>query len=187
MKLIPGRQLRILDFDIENRPLTYYVPDHPTAEITSIAACPLGKTIPQVWLLGQHTMKEILLGFKALYDEAEMVTGHYITRHDLPIINAHLVEEGLEPLAPKLAQDTKTDLIKWKDIPKTQEHLAEMLGCPIAKVHMTQADWREANRLTPAGLAKTKKRVQTDVLQHMWIRQALLDRGMLKPPRIWRP
>jgi len=28
---------RILDFDIENRPLSYWIPDQPTAEITAIA------------------------------------------------------------------------------------------------------------------------------------------------------
>jgi hypothetical protein len=34
---IERKQRRILDFDIENRPLSYWVPDMPTADITSIS------------------------------------------------------------------------------------------------------------------------------------------------------
>lgn len=188
MKVTAGPAYRILDFDIENRPLSYWVPDRPTAEITAIAWCFLDSPFePQVMLLGQDEPVAILQAFVEAYDQADMVTGHYILRHDLPIINGHLVEYGLAPLKPKLVQDTKVHLIGWKDIPKTQEHLGDMLGLDFPKVGMSQAKWRDANRLTPSGIEATRKRVVGDVKQHMELRAALLKRGLLGPPKVWRP
>jgi hypothetical protein len=188
--------VRILDFDIENRPLSYWIPDRPTAEITSIAACWVGQPkTTVVWLLrpaftnAEHAaqMRTMLAGFKAMYDQADMVTGHYITRHDLPIINAGLIEWGLPILEQKLVQDTKTQLVKFADIPKTQENLSDLMGLFEKKVHMKQTMWREANRLTVEGLAATEKRVRGDVIQHQKLRLALLKRGLLKAPKVWRP
>ena len=195
MKVVGGAAMRVLDFDIENRPLSYWIPDRPTAEITSIAACWVGQPkTTQVWLLrpamtnAEHRaqMQVMLTGFKAMYDLADMVTGHYITRHDLPIINASLIEWGLPILEPKLAQDTKTQLVKFADIPKTQENLSDLMGLFEKKVHMKQSMWREANRLTVEGLAATEKRVRGDVVQHQKLRKALIERGLLTPPKVWR-
>ena len=180
--------LRTLDFDIENRPLSYWIPDRPTAEVTAIATCWIGE--PQsmkVWLLGEDTLEEMLAGFAERYAEAEMVTGHYIRKHDLPILNGAMLEMGLPPLGPKLTSDTKIDLIGWKDIPKTQEHLADMFGVRAPKVQMTQAKWREANRLTPEGIELTYKRVAGDVKQHMALRKVLARKGLLKAPSVWKP
>jgi hypothetical protein len=94
---IPSRKQSfwILDFDLENRPASYWIPDRPTAEITAIAASWVGSSEVVVWLLkpaetdAEHEamMHEMLLGFREMYNAADMVTGHYITRHDLPILN----------------------------------------------------------------------------------------------------
>src|SRR5687768_13914464 len=113
--LVPKRDIRILDFDIENRPLTYWA-DRPTAEITAIASCwahDMGSM--QTFLLGKHDPKTMLIAFKARYDAADMVTGHYIRRHDLPIINGALMEFGLPGLGPKLTCDTRLDMHKKGD------------------------------------------------------------------------
>lgn len=180
--------VRILDFDIENRPLSYWVPDRPTAEITAIAWAWVGKpSSVECVLLGREDPTEMLTRFTAAYNEAGMVTGHYIRKHDLPIINGALMELGLPVLGDKLTQDTKLDMVRKADIPATQEFLAEMLGVKAAKYHMTQTKWREANRLTPEGLALTEKRVTDDVRQHMKLRVAMLKAGLLKSPRVWRP
>lgn len=185
---VSGRPMRILDFDIENRPLSYWVPDRPTAEITAIAA---GWTDDPgnigVWLLGRDDPASMLREFSLLYELADMVTGHYITRHDLPIINGALIEFGLPTLGPKLTDDTKTGMVKKADIPATQEHLSDMLGVSNPKYHMTQAKWREANRLTPEGLKLTEARVAGDVRQHMELRERMRKAGLLKAPRVWRP
>ena len=175
-----------LTFDIENRPLSYWIPDQPTAEITAIAWSFDNPKAIECVLLGRDDPREMLTRFVEAYDRADMVTGHYITRHDLPIINGALMEFGLPMLRPKLALDTKVHMVKKSDIPATQEHLANMLSVPAAKVHMTQADWRESNRLTPAGLALTERRVKGDVRQHMLLRPAMQAAGLLKSPRTWR-
>lgn len=184
----PSRALRILDFDIENRPLSYWVPDNPTAEITAIASCWADDmNSMEVLLLGEVDGAEMLRRFVDRYNEADIVTGHYIRKHDLPILNGSLMEFGLPLLGPKMSCDTRLDMMKKADLPATQEFLIETLGVPVPKVHMTQADWREANRLTPEGLRKTKARVAGDVLGHMLLRLAMVERGMLRAPSVWRP
>lgn len=184
----PAGEGRVLDFDIENRPLSYWQPDRPTAEITAIASCwvnDLGSM--EVLLLGQITIEEMLGRFVERYNQADLVTGHFIRVHDLPIINGALMEQGLPTLRPKLTCDTKLDMFKKADIPATQEYLSEMMGLPVEKVHMTQAKWRESNRLTPKGLEYTKKRVAGDVYQHIMMRESMLHHGMLRGPRMWNP
>jgi hypothetical protein len=177
---------RVLDFDIENRPLSYWIPDRPSAEITAIASCWTDDPDSmECWLLGRDDPKEMLEAFLKRYNEAGLVTGHYIRRHDLPIINGALIEFGLPHLQPKMVQDTKVDLIRESDLPVSQENLARMMRVYRKKVHMTQSDWREANRLTPEGLKKTENRVVGDVRQHMAMRMKLVKADLLKSPRIW--
>lgn len=182
------RTLRILDFDIENRPLSYWIPEQPTSEITAIAACWTDNISSlDSRLLGETEPEEILSWFVDLYNRADIVTGHYIRRHDLPTINGALMEYGMEPLKPKLTIDTRLDMIKKVGIPATQEYLCDIFNIPVEKYHMTQKKWREANRLTYAGYAETHKRVTTDVLQHMMLRTEMVKRGLLKPPKVWAP
>ena len=185
--LLPVRaaEFLTLTFDIENRPLSYWIPDRPTAEITAIAWS-FGGLI-EVVLLGRDDPRWMLERFSEAYAAANMVTGHYIRKHDLPIINGALMEYGMPGLTPKLTHDTKLDMVKKADIPATQEFLCEMLDISLPKVHMTQANWREANRLTTIGLEKTFARVTGDVAQHMLLRPAMIAAGWLKAPRVWRP
>jgi len=117
-----------------------------------------------------------------------MVTGHYIRMHDLPIINGALVEHGLPPLSEKLTCDTKLDLVsKGAAFSASQENLCAMLGLPQPKIHMNNALWREANRLTTAGMKLTAKRAIGDVVQHMALRRVLVERNLLNSPKGWRP
>lgn len=182
------RNLKIMSFDIENRPLSYWTPDRPTAEITAIASCWVDDiTSMRVYLLGRNDPIDMLNHFVTRYNEADMVVGHYIRRHDLPIINGALMEFGLPNLQPKLTCDTRLDMYKKGDIPATQEYLSELFDLPLPKVHMTQRAWREANRLTPDGLKLTEKRVTQDVYQNILLRNKMLELGLLKSPRVWRP
>jgi hypothetical protein len=189
LTLLPYQKV-ILDFDIENMPLTYYAPDYPTAAITAIASAFIVKGKPvnmHVCLLGEESAEEMLQHFLDRYEVADMVVGHYIRKHDLPHLNAAMAEFGMGPLSSKLVSDTKEDLVKWKGLPKNQEYLSALMKVKQQKVAMTQADWREANRLTPEGLAKTRKRVESDVRGNVQMREALIKMGLLKAPRIWRP
>jgi hypothetical protein len=181
------RRVRILDFDIENRPLSYWYSDRPTAEVTAIAAG--SGSLRSIWvgLLGRDDPLDMLTTFRAMYDAADIVTGHYIRKHDLRILNGAMLEYGLPPLSPKLTIDTKLDLVTQGDLPATQEHLAEMFGVRAPKVHMTQVMWRDANRLTESGLRATESRVKGDVIQHMQLRTVLAEKGLLGPPKKWSP
>jgi hypothetical protein len=174
---------RILDFDIENRPLTYMGNDWTSAEITAIAAS-FGIDEPvYCWLLPIDDPMAMLEGFRMLYDEADIVTGHYIRKHDLPIINGARLEYQLAPLSAKLSSDTMLDLIKKKDLSASQESLGAMFGLAEPKVHMNQANWRAANRFLHPELAKT--RVIADVRQHQALRLKLIEIGALGSPRMW--
>lgn len=179
------RKQKILDFDIENRPLSYWYDGKATAEITAIAGSWVGEDDVKVWLLGENTPEEILSNFVELYNQADIVTGHFIRKHDLRIINAHLFEYGMHPLQSKLTSDTKLDLINMGDLSLSQESIASYFGMPEAKHHMDQNAWRTANRLTPEGIAQTRKRVVDDVIQHKAIREMLVARGVLGPPVWW--
>jgi len=182
-----GKPLRWLSFDIENRPLTYLGSDFTTAEVTAIAASWAGEKKVHCWALGEVTGEEMLLGFLGLYQACDGATGHYIRRHDLPIINGALLELGLPLLTAKLTCDTKMDLVRRKDLSASQESLGEMYGLSHPKEHMSQPAWRKANRLTPEGIRETRRRVIGDVKQHKALRNALLNAGALGPPKVWYP
>lgn len=179
------RPMRVLDFDTENRPLTYAGDDFTFSEITAVAWS-WGSKVECVLLKpGQEGID--LSRFREAYDQADLLTCHNLRKHDLPGLNGRLLEQGLPPLGPKLVQDTYLDLKRRRGVSGSQESLSEMLGVESPKVSMSQAKWRLANRLLPEGLVKTRERVVGDVLQHMQLRQELLNRGWLKPPRVWNP
>ena len=181
------RPLRVLDFDLENRPLNYVGDDFTFSEITAIAWQFIGERQHYVLCLGEVPAITMLLGFVSAYVQADLVTGHNIIKHDLRILNGALLEEGLSSLPPKMVSDTYADLKRKGGVSGSQENLAKMLGVRSPKVGMSQADWREANRLTPEGIRKTKARVVGDVRQHIALRKELLGRGWLRPPRVWHP
>jgi hypothetical protein len=181
------KHLRVLDFDLENRPLTYLGSDFTTADITAIAWSWYGDDQVYCYLLtgrdgSQHRM---LTEFVKAYDQADIVTGHYIRKHDLPHINGALLEHKLPVLGPKLTSDTKIDLVKRSGISASQENLAGMYDLSQPKEHMSQTEWRRANRLTTDGVEETRRRVQGDVIQHKALRQRLIEAGALGPPRLW--
>jgi hypothetical protein len=182
-----SRPQRVLDFDIENRPLTYLGSDFTTAEVTAIAwAWTDQPEAVTVYLLGETELPEILRTFLAVYQQADLVTGHYLRGHDLPMVNGALMECGFAPLPDKLVQDTKLDLMRAKGLSRSQESLAAMFRLTHQKESMNQVQWRAANRLTPEGLAEVRRRVVGDVQQHIELRAELLRLGYLAPARMWR-
>ena len=184
--VIRSRPMRVLDFDIENRPLSYLGSDFTTAEVTAIAWAWTDSEAVTVRLLGETPLLDILREFVDAYNAADMVTGHFVLGHDLPMLNGALMECGMAPLADKLVQDTKVHLMRAKGISKSQESLGAMFNLDAPKVTMNQSKWRAANRLTPEGLKEVRERVVGDVRQHMELRRVLLQRGMLAPPKLWR-
>lgn len=195
---VSTRGLKVLDFDLENRPLHYWFGDATTAEVTAIAWAWYGDTSrdgrPNVYVKtlkappkGESSARKMFAAFVKAYDEADLVTGHFIRGHDLPMINGQLMELGMPPLKPKLTSDTKLDFGKRKSMSISQKNLAGMLGVEAPKVDMPQTSWRDANRLTKDGVKLTEARVVGDILQHMELRKVLLERNLLAAPKMWVP
>ncbi len=179
---------RILDFDLECRPLSWYGGDWVTRDITAIGWKWLGEKKVHSYVMEHYLDQENMLdAFLAEYEKADIVTGHFIRAFDLPVINAALIEHGRHPLEGRMSSDTKLDMVKRSGMSTSQENLAAIFGLKNPKVSMDQAKWREANRLTPKGLALTKKRVEGDVVQHEEMRNHMLELGLLTPPRWWSP
>jgi len=187
LKLVASDQKRrVLSFDIENRPLSYWYGDVTTSEITAIAWSWNNPKQVEVRALPEVRPEEMLAEFRDVYESADLVTGHYIRRHDLPLVNAGLIEYGLAPLPSKKTSDTKLDLVRRAGQPATLEHLGTMLGIEVPKFGMSQQMWREANRLdNPEAIAYTKKRVSTDVILQILVRNELHRLKLLKAPSVW--
>lgn len=183
-----GRKLRILDFDSECRPL-HYSEWRDESQITAIAWGWVGESKIDYEILEQDLSNEkrMLNAFLDAYEEADMVTGHYLERHDLPLINDHCMRFGWATLEPKLVQDTKTLLPKVRGLGLSQENLGTLYELDEKKHHMNGRRWAVANTLSPEGREEARKRVVQDVRQHKRLRKALIDRGYLKAPRMWRP
>lgn len=182
---------RILDFDIEARPLGWYGGDFVHKEPTAIAwGWVRDGAVQEVhWraLTLETGPKAMLLGFAEAYAKADMVTGHWIRSFDLPLLQTAMMEHDLPLLGQKLAHCTKSDLIQLGGISKSQENLGGMAGTTNPKVAMNQAKWRSGNRLEPLGIEEVVTRVVGDVRQHAEMRHWLLERGLLRPPRMWYP
>lgn len=186
-----GDALKVLDFDVECRPITYGGGDFTFGQVTAIASAWIVRGKPRnievVHLdLDPRSHRRMLKAFVKRFNEADLVTGHFIRGFDLPVINGSLLREGLHPLTEKLTHDTKNDLLRRKHVSASQESLGAMLGLEHPKVAMTQQDWYEANTLTNRGIAKTRRRVVGDVKQHVELREQLLERGWLAPPKVWQ-
>lgn len=181
------RPMRVLDFDVECRPLSFLGSDYMTKEITAMAWawCDQPSAVT-CYALGEVDPVTMLLAFREAYDRADMVTGHYIRGFDLPLINGAMTEYELPTLSDKLTHDTKIDLVRRHGMSGSQESIGAMLRLEHPKVQMNQQRWRDANRLTPEGIALSKERVIGDVQQHIEMRQRLLELGYLGPPVLWR-
>lgn len=181
-------RFRWLDFDIETRKIGFFVGGrfNPDGCEPIAIAWSWGGPV-KVRQLVRDDPEEMLGAFVDAYNESDGVTGHYIRKFDLPIINGALMERGWQPLSPKLTSDTKGDLITRAGWSSSQENLAAMFEVLEDKYHMSDHRWREATRLTPAGVAHTRRRVKDDVIQHMALRTKLVDLGYLGAPRVWRP
>jgi len=184
------QKMRRLNFDIEARPLGWLGGDWVHKEVTAIGCLWMdGTSVPEVFLLTKddRSAARMMQAFLRRYNEADMVVGHYIRGYDLPTLQAEYIELGLPTLGAKLTHDTKNDLLKHQGISKSQENLGAMMGLDAPKVSMNVPKWREANRLTKAGLELTSKRVAGDVIQNTELHAVLLKRGLLSTPSVWQP
>jgi hypothetical protein len=182
-----SRALRVLDFDTECRPM-HYAEWRPESQFTAIAWSWVGEDKVYCEVLRQDLQNEMdmLDRFMRAFNVADIVTGHYIRKHDLPMVVDHCIRAGM-PLPKSVLTSDTMDLVKVKGLGKSQENLATEFKVAAGKHHMNGSLWREANTLSPEGQATARKRVIDDVLQHKQLRAELLERGLLKPPKRWHP
>lgn len=188
--LVEAKDMKVLDFDIETRRIGFhnggrFNPDG--CEVVILAAAWDNSPV-QTWSL-RSTWKQrdavaIVTAFRDLYEEADMVTGHYIRKFDLPILNGACLEWGLPPLGRKLVLDTKIDLLDLGGLSQSQENLSALMTLEASKFHMHDNAWRSVARLTPEGLSLARERVVDDVIQHQELRGRLT--GWLTPT-VWSP
>lgn len=183
---VASRPMRVLDFDVEARPLHWISGDYVSKEITAMAwAWTHDPENVTCYLLGETEPVVMLKAFVDAYNQADLVTGHYIVGYDLPMINGAMTEYGLPSLGDKMVQDTKVHLIKRAGLSSSQENIGAMLHLDHPKIKMDQARWRAANRLEPEGRALARERCIGDVKQHIEMRQRLLELGYLGPAKKW--
>jgi DNA polymerase elongation subunit (family B) len=192
VKRIPANvgPLKILDFDIETRRVGFFTagkfaPDG--CEPIAIACSWLDEARVDVVTLDETDSETMLGWFSSRYEMADIVTGHYIRKFDLPILNAGMLEHGLPLLGAKLISDTQGDLPRRGGLSASQENLAGMFGLRQSKVAVSDHVWRGAARLEPEAMEIVRERVVRDVRQHKALRAHLIAQGTLRPPRMWRP
>jgi len=183
-----GRQLAVLDFDTECRPM-HYSDYRPESQITAIAWSWVGSDKVQCRVLEQNLSNErsMLEAFLRAFNKADVVTGHYIRKHDLPLLVEHCMHLGI-PLPKRVeVSDTMLDFRQTKGLGKSQANLSATFGLSAEKHNMTGATWREANKITAAGRAQARKRVVDDVIQNKEWRAFAIANGWLGPPKTWSP
>jgi hypothetical protein len=200
-----------MDVDTECRPM-HYSEWRPESQITAYA-WEIIEIGPRYWEIGSSAAilpfespadrarlrggvllqdmsneAELLDEFLRAYDAVDLVIGHYIRRHDLPLINDHCIRLGRKPISErpqKLVQDTKADFVKVKALGLTQDNLATMAGSDAHKHHMSGAEWRVANGLDPAGREDAWERVSSDVIQNIQLYDEYRHRHALRAPLRW--
>jgi hypothetical protein len=199
----PKRPERYLCFDLENRPLAYWYDGETTSEITAFGWKWSDEDVVYTMLLTREGTfqwdrsddsesvwfkdKGAYLHFCDELKKADVVYGHNIRRHDLPMLNASLLRRQL-PLLPSLVtSDTLKDYPRRKGLSASLENLAAMYGLEGEKKIMRQPDWETANRLSPDGMELARERVASDVLLQESLRKKLIELNLLKPSRRWNP
>lgn len=182
MRLVPGRRLRILDFDCETRATGFGDPNWVPQEVTAIAWSWVGdeEVVCRLRCRGAKTM---LRQFRRAYDEADVVTGHNIRRFDLPILNAEYLRFEMPSLGSKMTQDTLRDIVRTKGMKRDQDNLAKMFGLRAQKLGMSWQDWQHA--YAERGWPQVEARVVSDVRSHKLMRTEMIERDWLRAPSVW--
>lgn len=192
------RPERTLCFDLESRPSAFWYGDKTTAQITAFgwkwSDEPDVNTLllqPDGRFVGddgeRYEATDAYSWFAAELAASDLVYGHNIRRFDLPMLQAGLLRLRLPTLPELRTTDTLRDYPKRHDMSANLENLAKLYGLGDGKMHMAIADWEQANQLAPEGITLARERVASDVLLQEKLRTRLLELGLLKSPKTWKP
>jgi hypothetical protein len=183
------RDARILDFDMESMAAGFADPAWVPQKITCIAWSWIGYDAvnsvisTQMGFFIPSIRAEMLAQFMPVFEQADMVTGHNLLRHDLPLLRAECLRLGLAPPKPKMVQDTMR-LGKTKGLKKGQDNLGGLLRTQQEKQAMDWEAWEQAYEDPTWQLVRD--RAESDVVMHKEVRQKMLDRGgWLSSPVPW--
>jgi DNA polymerase elongation subunit (family B) len=197
--LKPAGNGRVIDFDFESRPLWFWY-EKPTAIITSVSYMEVIDGKPNhdslTTRVADHSTRESYIDFidwiARVLKGADILTGHNIDRFDLPLLQAQLMRHGREGLPAMLTQDTMR-LPKRRDMSISQESLINYaalkatcpIGMPIYKHHLSIPEWEDSAMDWNNDLLI--ERPMSDVHGHVHLREVLIEKGYLAPPKTWRP
>lgn len=182
IQIATGRPLRILCFDLENKPGTYGPGDFTHGKVTALAAQFLTESEPVCWALRRARPKEMrrqALAFAKLWEQSDVVMGHYIRRHDIKLLQGMMDMLALPRLPDRRVIDTCVDMAKSAGYSKSLENQCARWGCPWEKVNMTEYDWEQAYDGIPWAVEKMKRRCTTDVRMNVWLYGEQRRRGLL--------
>lgn len=191
MVSIPEQTLkRILDFDIETVAAGFADPEWVPQKITCVAWSWVGSGRVESRICGPSGLfgkpekrKSMLATLLDEIREADMVTGHNISRFDLPVINAECMRLGLDPIKWVLVQDTMRTY-RAKGFKKGQDNIGRLLRVESEKLALDWQAWQDAYE--EDGWETIRKRAESDVEMHMQMRDKMLERDILKEPFTWR-
>jgi len=185
VRTIWSSKRRVFGLDIEARPGPWGGGDFTFRSLLSIA---VGYEGGQVSYLAPGFLKyELERLIMPLREGNVLVVGHNAIKYDLPMLNGTLVKLSLEPLTPLLVSDTYAHLVKSDyAYSKSLGNMAERFGIQ-AKGSMSEYAWERAYAGDPEYLERLRRYNIGDVETVLALRGVLLERGVLKAPRIWRP
>lgn len=179
-----GERRRVWCFDIESRPGPWGGGDFTFKHMLSIAG---GYEGGHIAYLAPGFTPGALEDFVRPLRSGVLVVTHNGVRYDLPLLNGMLVKMGLEKLPPVLVSDTYLHLIKrGQAFSASLGNLAERFGIQ-AKGSMSEYAWERVYEGDPEYLEKLRDYNINDVEVTLRLRDALLERRLLKPARVWRP
>lgn len=129
-------------------------------------------TFLQVMFTGCRPMLE---EFVEVYNTADIVTGHNISRFDVPALNTELLRLGLAPLRDIPRIDTMRLVAKTKGYKKGQDVMSVVYKLPAEKKALNWAEWQQA--YAEPGWPVVRERVGGDVVQHKQLLRKLMQMG----------
>jgi hypothetical protein len=179
-----------LSFDCEARPGAWIGGDFVSRSLTAIAWRFHDEDETHTTILSRRdrSTKRLLQEFLPAYNDADVVTGHWILGFDLPLLNHELQDNAMPLLQPKLVVDTKASLAKGIGGSKSQENLGAQYGLAHPKIPMNTPGWESWNMwLSEKGRDAVLERVIGDVDQHVELYRRLQGLGYLAPAKVWKP
>ncbi len=190
MKWRQDGHLSILDFDTESLAAGFADPAWVPQAVTCCAWSWIGDDHVDVTICGfdgffvPKVRARTILPLVEAIRSADMVTGHNLWRHDLPLLQSECKRLKLGSLGSVLVQDTMWQG-KTKGFKKGQDNLARLLRVNDEKLSLDWQAWWDA--YAEKGWPIVKERCVSDVIQHKAMREAMLAEGWLKAPRRWYP